>query len=84
MTDVVMPGMDGRTLAERMILIYPGIKVLYMSGYTDDAIVHHGVLGTGVPLLQKPFRRVSLASKVLEVLGVDEEHRVGSLRSLTE
>ena len=69
-TDVVMPEMDGRTLGERMILTYPGIKVLYMSGYTDDAIMSHGVLGTKISLLQKPFSIISLTSKVREVLGM--------------
>jgi two-component system, cell cycle sensor histidine kinase and response regulator CckA len=73
MTDVVMPGMDGRKLAEHMIKNYPGIKVLYMSGYTDDAIMHHGVLEPGLTLLQKPFTRDTFTRKVREVLGVNEK-----------
>jgi two-component system cell cycle sensor histidine kinase/response regulator CckA len=67
-TDVVMPGMDGRKLAGHMAHSYPGMKVLYMSGYTADAIAHHGVLDSGLVLLQKPFTRESLNRKVREVL----------------
>jgi PAS domain S-box-containing protein len=78
MTDVVMPGMGGRELAERMILSHPESKVLYMSGYTDDTIVHHGVLQPGVALLQKPFARATLASKVREVLDAPDSDRTGN------
>ncbi|MBI3404207.1 MAG: PAS domain S-box protein [Acidobacteria bacterium] len=68
LTDVVMPQSSGRDLAERIQLRRAGIKVLYMSGYTDDAIVHHGVLQPGTAFLQKPFRLADLAKKMREVL----------------
>jgi signal transduction histidine kinase len=67
-TDVVMPQMGGKELANQLKILRPEVKVLYTSGYTDDAIVHHGVLEPGINFLQKPFSPATLAQKVREVL----------------
>jgi len=63
-----MPGMSGRELAERLGSKRPELKVVYMSGYTDDAIVRHGLLEQATAFIQKPFTPSSLARKVREVL----------------
>jgi PAS domain S-box-containing protein len=67
-TDVVMPGMNGRELADRLRQLYPGLNCLFMSGYTADAIAHHGVLDQGVLFIQKPFSTSDLARKARQAL----------------
>lgn len=68
LTDVVMPGINGKELYQRVIQKYQHLKVLYMSGYTDDIIAHRGVLEKGIQLIQKSFSVNGLAIKVREVL----------------
>jgi CheY-like chemotaxis protein len=67
-TDVVMPHMSGKELSDRIRTIYPHTRILFTSAYTENAIVHQGVLNEGVMLLQKPFTPSSLANKIREVL----------------
>ncbi len=67
-TDVIMPEMNGRTLARQIISLHPDIKCLFMSGYTANVIAHHGVLEKGVYFIQKPFSREGLAGKIKEAL----------------
>jgi hypothetical protein len=69
LTDVVLPELNGRDLAERLTRERPAMKVLFMSGYTDDAVVRHGILQEGIAYLQKPFTPRSLSGKVRSVLG---------------
>jgi PAS domain S-box-containing protein len=68
LTDVVMPGMGGKELVERLRATRPEIKVLFMSGYTDDVIERCGLLDTGIPCIRKPFERRELASRIRELL----------------
>ena len=69
MTDVVMPEMDGRQLEQRIQKSNPGIKCLFMSGYTANVISHHGVLDEGIHFIQKPFTLKDMAMKLRETLG---------------
>ena len=76
-----MPGMNGRQLAERLQALHPEAQVLYMSGYTDDAIVHHGVLEAGTAFLQKPFTPADLAMRVREMLDAAADRRRADFRA---
>ena len=68
LTDMVMPGMSGREVAERCLAMRPQIKVIYMSGYTDDVLMRTGALGPGMSFLQKPLRPEVLTARVRDVL----------------
>jgi CheY-like chemotaxis protein len=68
LTDVVMPQMSGVELARRIAIKRPAIKVLFMSGYTDEAVIRYGALGAGIAFVQKPFTTETLARKVRQVL----------------
>jgi CheY-like chemotaxis protein len=71
-TDVIMPGMDGQSLAKELHALYPRLHRLFMSGYTADVIAHHGVLDKGVHFIQKPFDIKALAAKIRDVLDGNE------------
>ena len=75
MTDIVMPGMNGRELSERLTGLYPAMKTLFTSGYTEDVIVHHGVIDSNLNFIGKPYSLQALAGKIREV--VERESRVG-------
>jgi CheY-like chemotaxis protein len=68
LTDVVMPGASGPELTRQLLERQPGLQVIYMSGYTEEAIVHHGVLDPGIAFLHKPFTSEALGRKIREVL----------------
>jgi len=72
-TDVVMPGMNGRVLAESLLKVRPDLRVLYMTGYTDDALEHSGVLETGALVLEKPFTALALLERVRAALENKDE-----------
>jgi PAS domain S-box-containing protein len=81
-TDVVMPGgLGGRQLAEKALVLRPALKVLFTSGYTENAIVHHGRLDPGVHLLRKPYRKAELALKLRQLLGPEPSASLKSRRS---
>jgi len=67
-TDVIMPVMGGKEMADWLKATYPNLKILFTSGYTDDAIAHHGVLEAGIDFLAKPYTRAALLRKVREML----------------
>ncbi len=68
LTDVIMPDMNGKVLFGEMLKTVPTLKVLYMSGYMDDIIVHHGVLDEGIDFIEKPFNSRAILQKVREIL----------------
>jgi len=84
LTDVIMPWISGRELADRLRAEWPALEVLYMSGYTDRAIVHHGVLDPDVAFLEKPFAAADLRRKVREVLDATPPGRARASRSAAD
>lgn len=75
LTDVVMPGRNGRQLADEMLKRQPSLRVLFMTGYSRNAIVHQGRLDPGVSLLQKPITQATLAHRIREMLDKRPDHR---------
>jgi two-component system cell cycle sensor histidine kinase/response regulator CckA len=84
LTDVVMPQMSGPRLGEEVIKMCPDIGILYMSGYTDNVIMHHGVLKAEVPFLQKPFSPDALVLKVRETLDTPGQAKIYVSKILTQ
>ena len=74
LTDVIMPGINGRALAEKVAAALPSVRVLFVSGYTQDVLADHGVLKQGIQFLSKPYSVAQLARRVHDVLaGIDSE-----------
>jgi CheY-like chemotaxis protein len=80
LTDVVMPGMNGRMMVERLIKRFPDARILFMSGYTDDALAPLGVAPADVAFLNKPFTPKELAERVRDVLDVSADSTVSPVR----
>jgi DNA-binding response OmpR family regulator len=72
MTDVIMPGMNGRDLADRLMTLKKGMRCLFMSGYTSDIVANQGVLSEGVSFIQKPFSQKELAAKIRDVFNEEK------------
>jgi YesN/AraC family two-component response regulator len=68
LTDVIMPGMNGKVLSDRLKEKRPSLKTLFISGYTDDVIIHHGIIEPGIELLMKPFSRSALLQSIRRVI----------------
>jgi CheY-like chemotaxis protein len=80
LTDVIMPQMNGRELSERLKARRPGLKVLFMSGYTDDAVLRRGVVAEDLPFIQKPFTPSALAGKLRTVLDARDAKPASAMR----
>ena len=81
-TDIVMPEMNGKQMADKAIEMRPGLRVLFTTGYTQNAIVHGGRLDPGVKLLGKPYRREELARKIRDVLALAQPASIMTMHSI--